>query len=83
MQKGYFLYSEINCRLLMIRKFILSLCIAFSDCESLSSDECSDCLSGQAQCESLQPKCGLKGMCVGDLYKYKNLNQTPNLTTWT
>ena len=73
LQNWNFQYSKIICRLILIRKFILRLCIAYSDCETLSSDECSDCLSGQAQCESLQPKCGLKGMCVGDLIEVVNI----------
>ena len=56
------------------------MCIAYSQCQTLSSEDCEDCLSGQAQCELPKPQCGLKGMCNGALIEVVN-NSTANTVT--
>jgi len=43
-----------------------NICMAFSGCGYLDTEECNDCLSGQRECEKLDNQCWIKGLCQGN-----------------
>jgi hypothetical protein len=43
----------------------IRVCIAYSDCQSISTDECSDCVTGNSSCTYEKPTCWKRGICHG------------------
>jgi hypothetical protein len=45
--------------------FESSGCVLFKDCIELNTYDCDNCVSGQVDCDPIQPKCDVVGQCLG------------------